>query len=191
MIELRNLTKKFEDKTVIEDFSLSIKEGEHIAIMGESGKGKTTLLRIIAFLEKPDSGLVEGVTPETISYAFQEPRLFPTLSALKNMTVVSEEDRTVAQTKAQALLSAVGLGDAMNKKPHELSGGMRQRVSLARAFMVDRPILLLDEPFSALDEETRDSMIDFVKEASKNKTVIMVTHNREDALKLCGRIVEI
>ena len=119
---------------------------------------------------------------------FQEPRLFDTVSVLKNLTVVSTLSFKEAEKKARELLACVGLAADAEKYPVELSGGMKQRLALARAFMVDRPILLLDEPFSALDQDTKETMIQFVKERVKSKTVLLVTHDRNDALALCGRI---
>lgn len=188
MIRIENLCKRYGDQLVLDRFSLSLQDGEKIAIMGESGRGKTTLLRIIAGLEKPEAGTVSGFNKEEIAYVFQEPRLFESLSVIKNLTVVSSQPARTAEKKAKELLLAVGLENAAEKYPDELSGGMKQRLALARAFMVDRPILLLDEPFSSLDKDTRNAIIDFVKEQAKNKTVIMVTHDSNDAYLLCERI---
>jgi len=109
-------------------------------------------------------------------------------TVLKNLTVVSKQPFKDAEKKARELLACVGLAEDAEKYPTELSGGMKQRLSLARAFMVDRPILLLDEPFSALDQDTKEAMIQFVRERAKNKTVILVTHDPSDALALCGKI---
>ena len=151
MIRIENLCKRYGDQLVLDRFSLSLQDGEKIAIMGESGRGKTTLLRIIAGLEKPEAGTVSGFNKEEIAYVFQEPRLFESLSVIKNLTVVSSQPARTAEKKAKELLLAVGLENAAEKYPDELSGGMKQRLALARAFMVDRPILLLDEPFSSLE----------------------------------------
>ena len=188
MIKLVSITKRFGERLVIDSLSLVIQDGQKIAVMGESGKGKTTLLRIIAGLETPDSGSVCGYNKEELSYVFQEPRLFETISAIKNLTAVSTEPYKTAEKKAMELLALVGLEKDAKKQPRELSGGMKQRLALARAFMVDCPILLLDEPFSALDEDTKNDIIALVKEKTKDKTVILVTHDREDALKLCDSI---
>lgn len=188
MITVEHLTKRYGDKIVLDGFSMTIQDGEKLAIMGESGRGKTTLLRIIAGLERPDAGLIKGFSKEDIAYVFQEPRLFDTVSVLKNLTVVSKQPFQEAEKKARELLVCVGLAEDAEKYPTELSGGMKQRLALARAFMVDRPILLLDEPFSALDQDTKETMIQFVRERAKNKTVILVTHDQSDALALCGKI---
>ena len=188
MFELSHITKRFDDHLVLDDFSLTVKKGSKLAIMGESGKGKTTLLRIIAGLEMPDSGAIRGFAPKDIAYVFQEPRLFESLTALKNLTVISNESHRIAEQKALFLLENVGLLSSAKKHPSELSGGMKQRLSLARAFMVDRPLLLLDEAFSALDRETADHMISFVRAQAKDKTVLLVTHNETDARLLCDEI---
>lgn len=187
MITMENICKQYGDQRVLVDFSLTLQDGEKIAIMGESGRGKTTLLRIIAGLETVDSGVIGGFSKEDIAYVFQEPRLFDSLSVVKNLTIVSKKSRRDAEKQAEELLCSVGLEKDAFKYPDELSGGMKQRLALARAFMVDRPILLLDEPFSALDKDTREAMIAFVKERAQNKTVILVTHNSNDASALCER----
>lgn len=188
MILIENLTKQYGDRCVLNNFSLSLQEGEKLAIMGESGRGKTTLLRIIAGLETPDAGSLTGFDQNEIAYVFQEPRLFVSLSVIKNLMVVSTQPSKETKRKAKELLACVGLSEDASKYPTELSGGMKQRLALARAFMLDRPILLLDEPFSALDQDTRDAMIRFVKERAKNKTVILVTHDQKDAIALCDKI---
>ena len=188
MIQIENLTKQYDTQLVLNEFSLLVRDGEKVAIMGESGRGKTTLLRIIACLETYDAGQISGFDKKDVAYVFQEPRLFDSLSVIKNLIVVSQQPSRVAEKKAMELLTLVGLEKDKAKYPSELSGGMKQRLALARAFMVDRPILLLDEPFSALDQETRNDMIEFVKARTKNKTVILVTHDSDDAHSLCERV---
>ena len=188
VIQIENLTKQYNTQLVLNEFSLLVRDGEKVAIMGESGRGKTTLLRIIAGLETYDAGQISGFDKKDVAYVFQEPRLFDSLSVIKNLIVVSQQPSRVAEKKAMELLTLVGLEKDKAKYPSELSGGMKQRLALARAFMVDRPILLLDEPFSALDQETRNDMIEFVKARTKNKTVILVTHDSDDAHALCERV---
>lgn len=188
MIQIENLTKQYNTQLVLNEFSLLVRDGEKVAIMGESGRGKTTLLRIIAGLETYDAGQISGFDKKDVAYVFQEPRLFDSLSVIKNLIVVSQQPSRVAEKKAMELLTLVGLEKDKAKYPGELSGGMKQRLALARAFMVDRPILLLDEPFSALDQETRNDMIELVKARTKNKTVILVTHDSDDAHALCEKV---
>lgn len=188
MITIKNLSKRYGDRSVLSDFSMILNDREKVAIMGESGRGKTTLLRIIAGLEQYDAGTVSGVSKDDVAYVFQEPRLFDSISVIKNLTIVSNQTAKDAEQKAKELLESVGLLADASKYPNELSGGMKQRLALARAFMVDRSVLLLDEPFSALDNETREDMISFVKNRIQDKSVILVTHEPNDALALCDRI---
>lgn len=180
MVELKNITKKYGYDTVFEDFSLSIPEGSTTVIMGESGCGKTTLLRVVAGLEKPDGG--KFIADEKIAVMFQEPRLIPWKSALENVKAVIPKDKFHLANK---YLSAVGLENDAAKLPRELSGGMAQRVAFARflafAEANDARLLLLDEPFSALDDETGAKMISILKDFSVGKTLILVTHDKTDA----------
>ena len=187
MIKIEQVSKRYGDKIVLDRVSLNIQDRDKLAIMGESGRGKTTLLRIIAGLEMADSGNLCGFDSGDIAYVFQEPRLFDWNDVLKNLTAVSSLSKKDAEARARELLACVGLAEDAHKFPSELSGGMKQRLSLARAFMVDRPILLLDEPFSALDQDTRKNMIAFVKEKAKDKTVLLVTHDANDANLLCDK----
>ena len=183
MAEFKNITKKYGEETVLENFSLKLEKGSKKLLMGESGSGKTTLLRIAAGLEKPDLG--EFVSDEKIAVMFQEPRLLPWKTALENIRAVLSKEHFPLADK---YLSAVGLEDDKNKFPRELSGGMAQRVSFARflafAEAEGATLLLLDEPFSALDDETSRKMLNLLKDFSQNKTLLMVTHDLSDTEKL-------
>ncbi len=186
-MKICDISKSFEGRTVLTGFSLTVSQGEHIAFLGESGKGKTTLLRIIAGLEKPDAGQIIGVNQNGLCYMFQEPRLFPTLTALKNVAaVLPDYPKKAALEKAAACLEQVGLLADADKYPDELSGGMSQRVALARTLCADGDPILLDEPFSALDRETADKMIALVARKTEGKTLLLVTHNPQEAEILCG-----
>ena len=190
MAEFKNVTKKYGDKTVLDNFSLILEKGTKTAVMGESGCGKTTLLRIAAGLEKADGG--EFICKEQIAVMFQEPRFLPWKTALDNVkAVLSKEQNSLADK----YLSAVGLENDKEKVPHELSGGMAQRVALARFFafaeMTDAELLLLDEPFSALDDETAKKMLSLLKDFSKDKTVLLVTHDKTDAESFADEIVKL
>ena len=180
MVEFKNITKKYGYDTVFENLSLSITEGSTTVIMGESGCGKTTLLRIVAGLEKPDDG--ELMCDEKIAMMFQELRLLPWKNALENIKSVLHSEHF---SLADKYLSAVGLEKDTDKFPHELSGGMAQRVAFARflafAEAEGATLLLLDEPFSSLDDETRTKMLSLLKEFSTEKTLIVVTHNTIEA----------
>lgn len=191
MTEYINVTKAYGNGKVISDFSLTINDGEHIAIMGESGVGKTTLLRIAASLEGADEGLFK--TDNVVAYTFQDSRLLPTFTVRENVyaTLRSKNKRELADK----YIDLVELGEHCDKYPAQLSGGMRQRVAFARflAFAEENEatLLLLDEPFSALDEEMRNRMLQILIGFAKNKSVIYVTHNYDEAEKISDRIIKI
>lgn len=183
MLRIENLTVKFEKETVLDDLSFSFPEGASLAIVGPSGVGKTTLLNALCGLKKPSSGSVLS-DYRRVAYVFQEPRLFPWMTALENVETVTED-----KARARELLEAL-LPDAAEKYPHELSGGMKQRVSIARALAYEPDLLLLDEPFRGLDPETRDRTARFLFETMTGKTVLMVTHDEED-LSHCAAILRL
>ena len=158
MIELKNITVKFDTTTVLKDFSLTATKGEHIALMGPSGSGKTTVLKLIANLIHPNTGEVK-VSTDKISYMFQEPRLAPWLSAAENVNLVLG-DNAESLPEAVKWLKKLGMEDAIDKYPHELSGGMQQRVALARALAFNGDLLLLDEPLSAIDEDLAEELLE-------------------------------
>lgn len=172
MIRLDNITKAFDGKTVIENFSIELPHTGFCAITGRSGIGKTTLLHIIAGLTEPDSGAVRTVPH--ISMVFQEDRLLPWATALQNAAIASSEE------KASALLTELGLEDSLHKKPRELSGGMSRRVSIARALAADADAYIMDEPLKGLDGETRSHVLNVIREHTQNALLIMVTHDQAD-----------
>ena len=186
MLSLRNISKSFGDKTILNDFSYDFKESGLVLIKGPSGCGKTTLLRLIAGLEKLDSGeiLKNGV----ISLLFQEDRLLPWLSAIENVTCVASKKSTENKRKAQELLSLVGLEGEENERIENLSGGMKRRVAFARALLPSPNILLLDEPFNGLDSDTKKRLIDLTLSYSQEHLVIMVTHDSDD-IKLAQEVI--
>lgn len=174
---------------------LEVQDGEMVAVLGPSGSGKTTLLRIAAGLEQPESGdvlldgmSVLGVPPERrdLTVMFQKPHLFPHLSVLDNVAFADRlrgRSRTQSRAAAQKYLDLVHLGDLARRRPRQLSGGQEQRVALARALAASRRVMLLDEPFSALDNNLRTSMHQLLGEvrAALDPTVVMVTHDLEEA----------
>lgn len=188
---IKNLRKNFGRKIIFHNFSYSFADRGIYALTGESGIGKTTLLRIIAGLDKDCSGEISGA--ENISVAFQEHRLFPTVNAIDNIVLAISERKNEADVKrAFDMLKRLGFGDAdMNLYPDELSGGMKQRVSLARAFLYDSKILLLDEPTKELDEENASRVRAIIKELSKNRLVILVSHNNEDITALNAKVIDL
>ena len=185
MIDIKNLSLSFGEEKIINAFSLHVEKGEKIALMGPSGCGKTSLLRAISGLIKPDSGSIN--LGGSISCIFQEPRLLPWLSAAENVnSVLSDSPSTMAE--AQKWLEAVGLGDSGDKLPSQLSGGMQQRVSIARALAYGGDILLLDEPMKAMDTETADNVAKLILNHAKDKTLIIVTHDEVEAKAFADKI---
>ncbi|MGB8485162.1 MAG: ABC transporter ATP-binding protein, partial [Xanthobacteraceae bacterium] len=181
--------------------SLGVRKGELLCLIGPSGCGKSTLLNIIGGLVTPTAGEVRvngnpvhGPAPKEIAYVFQENTLFPWNTILDNVTVGLEfQGVPAAERRARAMetIEAVGLADFANNYPHQLSGGMKQRASLARALSLRTDILLMDEPFAALDEQTRTYLGEelSVLLATTNKTIVLVTHSLSEAVFLADRVV--
>lgn len=196
-LELKNVSRTFETKTVVKNISLSAKPGEIIGLIGTSGCGKSTLLRAISGLDNEYDGEIaindhtsEGVHDAT-GFIFQEPRLLPWLSVIKNVTFGLKENKTDKLTIARKYLQHVGLGESEKLYPKQLSGGMAQRVAIARALVTSPKILLLDEPFSALDAFTKMQLQDLLLSIweTYQSTMVLVTHDVDEALYLCDRIV--
>jgi NitT/TauT family transport system ATP-binding protein len=188
---------------VLDGVDLDIQRGQFVTVIGPSGCGKTTLLRLAAGLVKPDAGAVsvfgasvsEATAAKRIGFVPQAPALLPWRSVLDNVLLPLQVNRRVppssAAPDAVALLTALGLGDALQRRPRELSGGMQQRVAIARAFVFDPPVLLMDEPFAAVDELTRESLrhaLLTIWQAS-GKTVLFVTHSVAEAVALSDVVV--
>ena len=186
MIRFDRVSLSFGPQTVLEDFSLRLRPGEHVALMGPSGCGKTTILQLAAGLLAPDSGTVT-VDAGRISYVFQDPRLLPSLTALKNVNAVLGGGRNTL-SEAASWLDRVGLSDAMDKYPEELSGGMRQRVSIARALAYGGELLLLDEPFRGLDEARRADILRLIRDFAEGRTLLLATHDPREAEALCNKV---
>lgn len=168
----RNISKSFGQKQVLSSFNAEFPRGSVTAIMGASGCGKTTLLRIIAGLEKADSGELFGVDVGRISFLFQDDRLFPWLTAKQNVEVVIKGNKELAVE----LLTALGLKNELNSYPAQLSGGMCRRVAIARALAYDRDVLLLDEALRGLDEKNVENTVSVIKKYADCNTIISVTH---------------
>ena len=185
MIDIKNLSLSYEGERVIEQFSLHVDKGEKIALMGPSGCGKTSLLEAVAGLLKPEKGTVR--VNGTVSCVFQEPRLLPWLSALKNVNVVLS-DSAATEGEAAKWLEAVGLYEDAHKLPSQLSGGMQQRVNIARALAYGGDVLLLDEPMKGMDSETAEAVAKLIKASAEDKTLILVTHDEEEAKFFADKI---
>jgi NitT/TauT family transport system ATP-binding protein len=178
----------------LDGISLSVGAGEFLCVVGASGCGKSTLLNLVAGLEPPSAGRVERPGGPA-SLMFQEPGLFPWLTAAGNVELALRlggvRDRRARRARAAELLDVVRLGGFGQHRPHELSGGMRQRVALARALAQERRVLLMDEPFGALDAMTRDLLHDELERIwdESRLSVIFVTHNVREAVRLGDRVV--
>jgi nitrate/nitrite transport system ATP-binding protein len=205
-LELKNVTKSYasrgESASILENINLEIERGEFVAIVGYSGAGKTTLISLIAGLIQPDTGTItlndlEITTPgPDRGVVFQNYSLLPWLSAFENILLAVTQafpNWSVARKEQHShkYLQLVNLGPARDKKPGELSGGMRQRVSLARALAMDPQILLLDEPLSALDALTRATLQDEISRIREetHKTVVLITNDPDEGIYLADRII--
>lgn len=184
-IVIRDLCKSFGEKKVLQGFSLTLPAGQCVGLMGESGCGKTTLLRILLGLLKPDGGTISGLPPR-ISMVFQEERLCDSFSALTNVAIAAR--RGTPRSAVAACLQELGLGDAMQRPVSELSGGMRRRVAIARALLAEGELLLLDEPFKGLDEETRRTVMEAVQRMAAGKTILLVTHDEAEVKAFGARL---
>ena len=176
-MKITNLSKKFGRKVIFDNLSIDIPENGVTAFWGESGRGKTTLLRIIAGLDKKYSGKIDYGNVKKISYVFQEPRLLPACTVLENVTLPLGNSAEATE-KAKEFLKKVGLEAEIDSYPDSLSGGMKTRVSIARALAYDGDILLLDEAFNGLDEKNAETVMDLIVEYAKNKPCLTVCHNR-------------
>jgi NitT/TauT family transport system ATP-binding protein len=191
---LENLGKRFGDGApVLDGVNASIAQGEFVALLGASGCGKSTLLNIIAGLERPTAGALE-VPADGAAFMFQDAALYPWLTARGNIELALRlrgVPKAERRARAVELLDLVHLGEAGDKRPHELSGGMRQRVALARALSQDRQVLLMDEPFAALDAITRDLLHEELTRIWREtgRTIIFVTHNVREAVRLGQRVL--
>ena len=196
---VQNLCKRFGDKTVLEDINFSMQSGEFVTFVGSSGCGKSTLLRLIAGLDHPSGGRihvdgspVEGPGPDR-GMVFQKYSLYPWLTAADNVAFgMRLQGMTSADVRNRTayFLEVVGLQDAATKLPRELSGGMQQRVAIARALATNPSVLLLDEPFGALDLQNRETMQEFLLQLWQRTglTVLLITHDVEEALVLAQRV---
>ena len=206
MLELKNISKKFKDRQILENFNLTVEENKILAIVGPSGGGKTTLLRMLAGLEKIDSGEIiyngeslpidELEKRNLLGFVFQDFQLFPHLTVLENLVLspikTMNMSKNDAEEKALTLLDKLGLDKQVNSYPISLSGGQKQRVALARAMMIDPKIIGYDEPTSALDPELR---LEVEKLILKNRelgiTQIVVTHDLQFAENIADSILKV
>lgn len=185
-VRIKNISKAYGEKQVLNHISKEFPAGETSVIMGASGCGKTTLLRILLGLEKADSGEVTGM-PERVAVLFQEDRLCEDASAYENIALVLERKRTRAQKDAQKHhvereAAQIGItAEDLTQNVMELSGGMRRRIALLRALLYEADYVILDEPFKGLDAATKQIVMQYVKEKTAGKTTFLVTHDAAEA----------
>lgn len=195
-IVIENVTKSYGDKKVFEGFSYCLEEGKTTAIMGESGCGKTTLLRMILGFENVDCGSISGVM-ENVAVVFQEDRLCKECSVLENIRLVLRQKENREQI--QKCLIQLGIGSESNTIVSQLSGGMKRRVAIARALLFFEEqrkrkgscLVVLDEPFKGLDEKTKEFTMAYVKEVLKGQTVLLVTHDKEEAAFMASEMLKL
>ena len=210
MIEVKELYKSFGDLAVLKGVNLKVERGEIVAIIGKSGAGKTTLLQIIGTLDRPTQGqvIIEGTDVFTmkdrelaafrnkhIGFIFQFHQLLPEFTALENLCIpamIAREKESEYMPRAEKLLRDLGLGDRLNHKPNELSGGEKQRVAAARALMMAPDIILADEPTGSLDTQNKKELSELLLKLRKEygQTILLVTHDKEMA-GIADRIIEI
>lgn len=202
-LSVRNLSKSFDGKLILNNISFDLKEGEFLSILGPSGCGKTTLLRILIGLERADSGeILKGgkdiselkSIKRGMGIVFQNYALFPNMNVLENVEYalkLQPETKAKAREIAMRTIEQVGLTDQINKRPNQLSGGQQQRVAIARTLATNPDIILLDEPISALDVSNREIMKKELKAIQKqfNATMLFITHDQEEAFFLSDRIM--
>src|SRR5690625_2621830 len=196
-LELKNVSRTFSGKTVVQNISISVKPGEIIGLLGTSGCGKSTVLRAISGLDDGYDGEIDingkktkEVHDET-GFIFQEPRLLPWLTVIENIIFGLKGKKKENLERAEQYLANVGLDDCGDLYPRQLSGGMAQRVAIARALVTSPEILLLDEPFSALDAFTKMQLQDLLLDIWNmyQSTLVLVTHDIDEAIYLCDRII--
>lgn len=198
MIRLEHLYKRYPSpqgggRTVLEDFSLELPERGAVCFFGPSGCGKTTLLHILAGLTRPDAGTVAGLEGKRLSMVFQEDRLLPWLTAAQNVALALPGTGALPKREeldaARSLLDQLGLAEAAELKPDQLSGGMQRRVAIARAFAHQGEVLVLDEPFKGLDGAVKDRVIRQTARMKEKALILFVTHDLPEAQALADRIL--
>lgn len=189
-IGLRGVTRRFGDHVVLDGLDLSLAPGGVTALMGPNGSGKTTVARLLLGLDRPDGGAVEGLDGRPRSAVFQEDRLCPQLSAVDNVRLVL--GRGADRGAVLEALAAVGLEDAAVHAPvRELSGGQRRRVAIVRAVLADAELVVLDEPFTGLDQAVKPVTMAWVRDRCAGRTVLLVTHDEREAAWFDARVVHL
>lgn len=187
---ITDLCKTFDDNEVLKNVNITLKDNSIYCLMGASGIGKTTLLRILMGLEHADSGSVSGIDTKSISCMFQEDRLIPYLSAIDNVRIVLRGKNNNREEVRNHLLSILP-DDSLDMPVSSLSGGMKRRVALARALSYPGKLIILDEPFTGLDKDTKLNVIDYILKMRNNRTLLIATHGTDDADLLGAKIIKL
>lgn len=188
-IIITDLCKTFDDNEVLKNVNITLKDNSIYCLMGSSGIGKTTILRILMGLEHADSGSVSGIDTKSISCMFQEDRLIPYLSAIDNVRIVlhGKNNRDEIRNNLLSILP----DDSLDIPVSSLSGGMKRRVALARALSYPGKLIILDEPFTGLDKDTKLNVIDYILKMRNNRTLLIATHETDDANLLGAEIIKL
>lgn len=191
ILELKNINKSFKNLNILQNLNLEIKKGEICCLLGPSGSGKTTLFKIAAGLETADSGQIIKNSAARFAYVFQSPRLLPWKTAVENLIFVQQNyDLEKEEELRKLLFKLSGLNKFKNAYPHQLSGGMQQRLELIRAFAIKPELVFLDEPFKSLDLKTKFNLRKLISliQAESGISIFLITHDPEEALLLADRI---
>ncbi len=203
MLELKKVSFKYDSEFILNDFSLTVKEGEIVGLLGESGSGKSTILRMIAGLETPSSGNIyfdgECITNKPVhhrgfGYIFQSFALFPHLNVYKNIAFgISGLSKNEVDQKVRSVAKTLKIDDLLKRYPHELSGGQKQRVAIGRSLVTNPRLILFDEPFSALDKDLRVELRIEIREIleKNNISAVLVSHDIDDVNTICNKVIKI
>lgn len=189
-IIITDLCKSFDDNEILKNVNITLEDSSIYCLMGASGIGKTTLLRILMGLERADSGCISGIDTKNISCMFQEDRLIPYLSAIDNVRIVLRGKNNNREEVRNHLLSILP-DDSLDMPVSSLSGGMKRRVALARALSYPGKLIILDEPFTGLDKDTKLNVIDYILKMRNNRTLLIATHGTDDANLLGAEIIKL
>lgn len=188
-IIITDLYKSFDDNEILKNVNITLENSSIYCLMGASGIGKTTLLRILMGLEHADSGCISGIDTKNISCMFQEDRLIPDLSAIDNVRIVLRRKNNRAEVRNNLL--SILPDDSLDLPVSSLSGGMKRRVALARALSYPGKLIILDEPFTGLDKDTKLNVINYILKMRNNRTLLIATHGADDADLLGAKIIKL
>ncbi len=181
-LEVREIVKSYDGKVVLDHISLKIEKGHGLCVMGPSGCGKTTLFRILLGLEKADEGSIMGISKASLSAVFQEDRLLEEFSAVENVRIVCE--KKTSRTEIEQELCEILPEESLHRPVRQLSGGMKRRVALVRAMKKKSSLVIMDEPFTGLDADTKQTVIGYLRKRLKGKTFLFSTHQEEEARQM-------